>query len=141
MQIEPGPIDEHECVELAEIASYYVRRNVDALRLLDHAASLPGIVDADGEPLFRYETMVIRSIELVSGHSRRRARLYPALPINGSRQEPGIHPIEITMSWGSEPRSGYIALIQRHNGLDEIGAVLFFDDVFPFSDRKPDNGP
>src|SRR5438270_6386773 len=119
---EIQPIGRHEGVELAAITSYYMGRNLDALRLLDQRDQFPAFEDADGRSTMHYETMVIRSVERLSGPDidARQVRLFPALPINGSGAEVELSPIDVTLLEQTDVRGGFIALIQRMNDTNAV---------------------
>ena len=132
------PIGGHEGVELAEAASYYIRRNIEARSLLEEAHTFPSIVDSSGTPLLHYETMVIQSIETVDepGTNDGQVRLSPALPINGARDAEALAPIEVTLLEGTEVRCGFIALLQRMSETGEVGMVYFFSDDLSSASRR-----
>lgn len=119
------PIRDHESVELAEIAGYYVRRNHDARRLLSHAATFPDVVGPDGWSVMHYETLIVRRCEPVA--DSRMVRLHPALPINGADTALASEPVTMCPHDGFEPRPGHIALLQRAGAA--VGHVLFFDEL------------
>lgn len=130
---EVDPIGDHECVELAATAGYYLSRNVEALTLLTKTeASLPVYSDSGISPL-HYETMVIHSVEVVTGPSVKEGevRLHPALPINGASVAHEMQPVKVRLLDSVEVRAGFIALLQRMNETNEIGMVYFFSDDHP----------
>src|SRR5436305_6184501 len=112
---EISPIEQHEGPELAAITSYYVQRNMEALKLLGQRGGFPAFEDGKGRSTMHYETMVIRSVERPGGPDSdgKRVLLHPALPINGSSAVAELSTIEVTLLGGAEVRGGFIALIQR----------------------------
>lgn len=130
MYREVEPIGIHEGVELAEATAYYLRRNTDARNLLAQSNTFPSVEDSDGNAIMHYETMVIRSVESVTGQigDDGRVRLHSALPINGAVESEALEPIVVTLMDGTEVRGGFIALFQRMNESSEIGTVYFFSD-------------
>src|SRR5437588_4884610 len=123
------PIGGHEAVEIAEAASYYVRRNIEAQALLSDSHTFPSIEDAAGTPRMHYESMVIQCVQTTEPDTRdRHVRLYPALPINGAKEAEEMAPILVTLMGDTEVRCGFIALLQRRNDSREVGTVYFFSD-------------
>ena len=117
----------YEGPELAETTNYYLKRNVEALKLLAKCEEFALLGNISGTGKLHFESMVIRNI-VDDPYHERRVKLFPALAINGAREEFDMIPAEVTLLPGTEIRSGFIAVFQRDDNTPEVGAMLFLSD-------------